>query len=97
MFTELFDRLETFTVRSTSRSHSISMTTQLAVTLQFLSTGTFQTVVGSCHGISECSVSRCIATVTDALCACAKDFIYFPSVEGQTKNECSSFHHGAEV
>ena len=87
MFIDLLDRLETFTVRPTSRSHSISMTTQLAVTLQFLATGTFQTVVGSCHGISQCAVSRCIATVTDALCACAKDFIYFPSVEGQTINQ----------
>ena len=31
MFTELLDRLDTFTVRPTSRSHSIPTTTQLAV------------------------------------------------------------------
>ena len=41
MFTELIDMLETFTNRPTSRSHSIAMTTQLAVTLQFLATGKF--------------------------------------------------------
>ena len=87
MFTELIDRLETATIRPTSRSHSIPTTTQLAVTLQFLATGTFQTVVASCHGISQCSVSRCIATITDALCARAKDFIYFPNVDGQKRNQ----------
>ena len=87
MFTELIDILETFTNRPTSRSHSIAMTTQFAVTLQFLATGTFQTVVGSCLGISQCTVSRCISTITDALCAFAKDFIYFPSVGGQTRNQ----------
>ena len=48
---ELLDRLETFIVRPTGRSHTIPTTTQLAVTLQFLATGTFQTVVASNHGI----------------------------------------------
>ena len=57
MFMELLDRLETFIVRPTGRSHAIPMTTQLAVTLEFLATGTFQTVVASSHGISQCSVS----------------------------------------
>ena len=87
IFTELIDILETSTNRPTSRPHSIAMTTQLAVTLKFLATGTFQTVVGSCHDISQCTVSRCISTITDALCVCAKDFIYFPSVDGQTRNQ----------
>ena len=35
MFMELLDRLETFLVRPTFRSHAIPTTTQLAVTLQF--------------------------------------------------------------
>ena len=56
MFLELHDKIETFMSRSTSRSHSLSVTTQLAVTLQFLATGSFQTVVASAHGISQPSV-----------------------------------------
>ena len=87
IFTQLLDRLDTFTVRPTSRSHSIPTTTQLAVTLQFLATGTFQTVVASCHGISQCSVSRCIANITDALCSCASDLIHFPNEDGQRRNQ----------
>ena len=87
MFTELLDRLDTFTVRPTSRSHSIPTTTQLAVKLQFLATGTFQTVVASCHGISHCSVSRCFANITDALCSCACDFIHFLNEDGQRSNQ----------
>ena len=52
MFIELIGRLETYLSQTTRRSHSISATTQLAATLQFLATGSFQTVVASCHGIS---------------------------------------------
>ena len=51
----------------TIRSHSIPASTQLAVTLQFLATSSFQTAVATSHGISQPSVSRCICTVTDAL------------------------------
>ena len=87
MFMELLDRLETFIIRPTGRPHAIPMTTQLAVTLQFLATGTFQIVVASSNGISQCSVSRSIATVTDFFCDCAKDFICFPNVDGQKRNQ----------
>ena len=47
--------------RSTAGSNSIPTTTQLAVKLQFMATGTFQTVIATAHGISQPSVSRCIA------------------------------------
>ena len=33
------------------------------------------------------SVSRCIRTVTDALCSCAKEFIVFPNISGQLMNQ----------
>ena len=67
----------------TSRSHSLPTTTQLAIALQFLATGSFQNVIASSHGISQPSVSRCIAAVTDALCLHAKEFIVFPKQEDQ--------------
>ena len=56
-------------------SHPIPTITQFAVALQFLATGSFQTVIASSHGISQPSVSRCIAVVTDDLCSIAKDYI----------------------
>ena len=59
MYMNLLDRFGTFMIRPTGRSHAIP-TTQLAVT--FLSTVTFQTVVASSRGISQCSVSRSIVT-----------------------------------
>ena len=85
VFMVLIERLETYLTRATSRSHSISATTQLAATLQFLATGSFQTVVASCHGISQPSLSRCIGNVSNALCSCASDFIRFPNEAGQRK------------
>ena len=60
MFVELQENVVKFLHRSTIRSHSIPAPTQLAVTLQFLATGSSQTVVATLHGISQPSVSRCI-------------------------------------
>ncbi|KAI6648304.1 Nuclease HARBI1 [Oopsacas minuta] len=88
-FLELNDKIETFISRSTRRSHSLSVTTQLAVTLQFLATGSFQTVVASVHGISQLSVSNCVRGVTEALCSIAKDYIQFPTAARQM-----SLQHG---
>ena len=67
--------------------HSIPTTTQLAVALQFLATGSFQTVVASSHGISQSSVSRCIRTVTDALWYYATEYIEFPNQAEQLINQ----------
>ena len=57
--------------------------TQLAVSLHFFATGSFQTVIATSHGISQTSVSRCIAAVSDALCSHANDFITFPNQQNQ--------------
>ena len=64
IFVQLQEQVVTFIHRSTTRSHSISASTQLAVALQFLATGSFQIVVATSHGIAQPSVSRCIGTVT---------------------------------
>ena len=87
IFVQLQEKVVTFIHRSTTRSHSIPASTQLAVALQFLATGSFQTVVATSHGISQPSVSRCIGTVTDALCLFAKDFIVFPNKVKQLQNQ----------
>ena len=87
VFIQLEEKVLTFLHRSTFRSYAIPAATQLAVSLQFLATGSFQTVVASSHGISQPSVSRCIRTVTDALCFYAKEFIVFPSESEQLLNQ----------
>ena len=85
MFIELNERLESSITQSTARSHSISAIVQLAATLQFLATGSCQTVIASSHGISQPSLSRCICNVSNAHCSCAIDFIRFPNQAGQIK------------
>ena len=91
----LIGRLETYLSRTTRRSHSISATTQLAATLQFLATGSFQTVVASCHGISQPLLSRCICNVSNTLCSCSSDFIRFPNEVGQRRMQ-QGFQHKFE-
>ena len=83
MFLELLERISTNLNRTTARSYSIPPATQLAVALQFLATGTFQTVVASAHGISQTSVSRCVTAVCEALTAIAPTYIQFPNKSRQ--------------
>ncbi|KAI6658940.1 Nuclease HARBI1 [Oopsacas minuta] len=80
MFLELHDKIETFMSRSTSRSHALSVTTQLVVTLQFLATGSFQTVVASAHGISQALCSTVLET--DEHAAWINEKFVFPKVLG---------------
>ena len=58
---------------------SLSLSTAQAVALQFLATGSYQTVVATSNGILLPSISRVICRVTDALCFFAKYFIVFPN------------------
>ena len=83
MFLELLERISAKLHRTTARSYPIVPTTQLAVALQFLATGTFQTVVASAHGISQTSVSRCVTAVCEALAAIAPAYIKFPNTSRQ--------------
>ena len=48
-----------------------------------LSNSSFQTATAASHGISQSSVSRCIAAVSDSLYMHAKEFITFPNQEEQ--------------
>ena len=83
MFLELLERISTNLNRTTARSYPIAPATQLAVALQFLATGTFQTVVASAHGISQTSVSRCVTAVCEALTAIAPTYIQFSNTSRQ--------------
>ena len=61
VFFQLHDKILDSLHRCSLRSNPIPTTTQLAVALQFMATRTFQTVMATAHGISQPSVSRCIA------------------------------------
>ena len=76
---ELLNEILNKLFRATTRSHSIPSITQLAIALQFLATGTFQTVVASAHGISQTSVSRCVTAVCEGLASFVSEYIRFPS------------------
>ena len=80
--------------RSTTRSYSIPATTQLAVALQFLATGTFQTVVASALGVSQTSVSRCVTAVCDGLASIVYRYIQFPNETRQKIIQESFFQQG---
>ena len=86
MFIQLHEKITGYFLRPRIHSsHPIPSTTQFAVALQFLETGSFQTVIATSHGVSQPSVSRCIAAVTDGLCSIAKDNIKFPNLHEQSQ------------
>ena len=91
MFVNLLNKISIKLHRSTARSHSIAPTTQLAVALQFLATGTFQTVIASAHGISQTSVSRCVTAVTKALTSMVPAYVYQISEYNSTKGHSRIF------
>ena len=86
IFVRLEEKVSTFLHRWIIRSSAIPPTTQLAVTLMFLATGSFQTVVAFSHGISKQPVSRSISKILDALCFHAEEFIVFPNELGPLNN-----------
>ena len=94
IFTEFLNEIPNKLFRSTTRSHSIPPTTQLAIALQFLATGTFQIVVASAHGISQTSVSRYVTAVCDGLASIASRYIQFPSESRQRVIQESFLQHG---
>lgn len=87
MFIEFIDALEKFTNRPTSKSHSILLTTQFAVTLQFFCNWHFSNC--GCFLPWHFTVYNFAMYLhyNSSLCACAKDSIYFPFVDGETRNQ----------
>nr|XP_055210810.1 putative nuclease HARBI1 isoform X2 [Gorilla gorilla gorilla] len=67
--------------RPTQRSRAISPETQVLAALGFYTSGSFQTRMGDAIGISQASMSRCVANVTEALVERASQFIRFPADE----------------
>lgn len=74
----LVDLLGDRLFRPTLRARAISPETQILAALGFYTSGAFQTRVGDAIGISQASMSRCVASVTEALVERASQFIHFP-------------------
>ena len=94
IFREFLNEIPSKFFRSTTRFHSIPPTTQLEVTLQFLATGSFQTVVASAQCISQTSVSTCVTAVCDRSAAIAGRYIQFPSESRQIVTQESFLQRG---
>ena len=76
---------------STRRSHSLSATEQVLITLRLLASGSFLEVVGDTFlSYDKSTVSRVIRRVTKALAAKVNDFVKFPA----TRNERDEVKRG---
>lgn len=64
--------------RATDRSHALSTSTQVLLTLRFYASGTFQAVLADTLGLSQSCVSRVISNVTDILADKARVEIRMP-------------------
>nr|XP_056707197.1 putative nuclease HARBI1 [Euleptes europaea] len=78
--------------RPTQRSRAISPETQILAALGFYTSGSFQTRMGDAIGISQASMSRCVANVTEALVERASQFIHFPEDEASVQNLKDDFY-----
>ncbi|KAM4721423.1 putative nuclease HARBI1 [Rhinophrynus dorsalis] len=83
--------------RPTQRSRAISPETQIIAALGFYTSGSFQTRMGDTIGISQASMSRCVANVTEALVERAPQFIRFPKEEGSVQRLKDEFYNLAGV
>ena len=69
---------------STRRSHSLSASEQVLITLRFLASGSFLEVVGDTFlSYNKSTVSRVIRRVTQCLAAKVNDFVKFPSTTNE--------------
>uniref|UniRef100_A0A8C2MVR7 Putative nuclease HARBI1 n=1 Tax=Cricetulus griseus TaxID=10029 RepID=A0A8C2MVR7_CRIGR len=78
--------------RPTQRSRAISPETQILAALGFYTSGSFQTRMGDAIGISQASMSRCVAHVTEALVERASQFIHFPADEAAVQSLKDEFY-----
>ena len=88
----LVDLLGASLSRPTQRSRAISPETQILAALGFYTSGSFQTRMGDAIGISQASMSRCVANVTEALVERASQFIHFPEDEATVQSLKDDFY-----
>jgi len=92
LVTELCDMLADDVQRSTGRSQSLLVSTQVLAALRFYATGSMQRVDGDLHGISQPSVSRCVHTGSKLLTTKASMHIKFPTDEMSQRRVMAHFY-----
>ncbi|KAJ8046569.1 Protein ALP1-like [Holothuria leucospilota] len=65
--------------RATNRSHSVPVAVQVATSLRFFASGTFQNVLGDSCGLSQPTMSRIINSFTESLVRRVNEFVYLPA------------------
>ena len=75
---ELHDLIDAELEPTTHRNHAVPAILQIFCTLRYYATGTFQSVIGQCHGLHRSTTGRIIKKVTDAICHHRRRFISFP-------------------
>jgi hypothetical protein len=78
--------------RNTSRSHAISVCTQILVALRFYASGSFQNIVADSSGLSQQSVSKIITSVSNILAEIARNEIKMPADILQLQQTMRGFH-----
>nr|XP_054774279.1 putative nuclease HARBI1 [Lytechinus pictus] len=95
-FRFLCDLIRNDDVFQRSRENALTVELQMATTLRFLASGSFQNVAGDVAGICQSSQSRSIAAVTDSISARAGDFINFWR-HGSSASKKASFAEMAQM
>ncbi|XP_061190084.1 putative nuclease HARBI1 [Saccostrea echinata] len=74
---------------NTTKNQALPPLLQLLVCLRFLATGAFHKLIEDSVNVSECTVSRCCRSVTQAINDIRQNFIMFPrdQTARQTKQE----------
>lgn len=78
--------------RPTRRCQSLPVSLQVMIALRYFATGNFLSVTGDIHGVHKMSVSRCIHTVSAALCRRINDYVNFPLDLAQQRETKAGFY-----
>ncbi|XP_064643632.1 putative nuclease HARBI1 [Lineus longissimus] len=75
---EVINLLEDDVSHPTRRNHAVPADLQILSTIRFYATGTFQLLNGDTVGLSQPTISRTVARVSEAIGRRARHFISFP-------------------
>lgn len=71
--------------RSSNRGKPVPPLIELLITMKFMTTGTFQSMIDDLHGVSQPTISRFILKVSTLLAELRHQFIKYPSLEDTIK------------
>lgn len=78
--------------RSTNRGKPVPPLIELLITIRFMTTGTFQSMIDDIHGVSQPTISRLIVKVSTLLAELRHIFIKYPS-PAETRRITKAFYN----